>query len=95
MNIKPINGNIVVERDEAKTATDGGIFLPDVAKETQHTCTVLAVGPGALTDEGKRLEMPVKVGDKIILQPLRAGYPTIDSGRLVLIDSGDVFGVIE
>jgi len=94
MNIKPVSDNIVVKRDKAKIASDGGIVLPDIAQETQNTCTVLAVGPGAVTDAGNRLEMPVKVGDRIILQPLRSGYPSIDGGKLVLINAGDVFGVI-
>lgn len=95
MTIKPINDNIVVTRQKADGTSAGGIAIPDAAQQDHYLCTVMAVGPGRLLDTGKRAEMPVKVGDKIVLQPLRLGYPTIADGKFILIATNDVFGIVE
>ncbi len=64
---KPIGNRIVVEpsEDEAEKST-GGIYIPDTAKEKPQSGTVVAVGPGKLTDEGQRVPMEVEVGDSIV-----------------------------
>ncbi|MGE0431854.1 MAG: co-chaperone GroES [Planctomycetota bacterium] len=62
----PLDDRIVIKPTEAETKTAGGIILPDTAKDKPTSGTVVAVGPGKLTDDGKRIEPSVKVGDTVI-----------------------------
>ena len=66
VNLQPMADRLVVRPIEREEVTKGGIFLPDTAKEKPQEGEVLAVGPGRLSDEGKRLEMSVSVGDIVI-----------------------------
>jgi chaperonin GroES len=64
--IRPLDDRVVVQPLEAEEKTAGGILLPDTAREKPQRGKVLAVGPGKLNDEGKRLELSVAVGDEVI-----------------------------
>jgi chaperonin GroES len=64
--IQPLGDRIVVKPIEKEEKTKGGIFLPDTAKEKPQEGKVIAIGPGRMTDEGKRLPMDVAVGDIVI-----------------------------
>ena len=66
INLKPLSNWVVVKPIEREEKTKSGIYLPDTAKEKPQEGEVLAVGPGRLNDEGKRLEMDVSVGDIVI-----------------------------
>ena len=66
MNIQPLGDRVVVEREEAKGTTAGGIVLPDTAKDKPQKGKVLAVGDGRITKDGKRRELQVKVGDSVL-----------------------------
>ena len=66
MNIKPLGDRVVVEREEAKDTTAGGIVLPDTAKDKPQKGKVIAVGEGRVTKDGKRRELQVKVGDVVL-----------------------------
>jgi chaperonin GroES len=66
LKIRPLDDRVVVEPLEAEEKTAGGILLPDTAKEKPQRGRVLAVGPGKLTDEGKRTPPSVAVGDEVI-----------------------------
>ena len=66
MNLKPLGDRVVVEREEAKDKTAGGIVLPDTAKNKPQKGKVLAVGAGRVTKDGKRRELQVKVGDMVL-----------------------------
>ncbi len=64
---KPLGNRIVVEpSEEAAQMTTGGIYIPDTAKEKPQEGTVVAVGPGKLTDDGKRVPMEIEVGDTVV-----------------------------
>ncbi len=65
MNIKPLGDRVVIKKLEAETTTKSGIVLSGTAKERPQEAEVMAVGPGAI-HEGKRIEMEVKVGDKVL-----------------------------
>ena len=65
MNIKPLGDRVVIKKLEAESTTKSGIVLTGTAKEQPQEAEVMAVGPGAVVD-GKRVEMEVKVGDKIL-----------------------------
>ena len=66
MNLKPLADRVVVKPIVKEEVTKGGIVLPDTAKEKPQEGEVVAVGPGKLADDGKRVEMEVKKGDKVI-----------------------------
>jgi chaperonin GroES len=66
MKIRPLDDRVVVEPLEAEEKTAGGILLPDTAKEKPQRGRVLAVGPGKLQDDGKRVAMAVAVGDEVL-----------------------------
>ena len=65
MGFKPLHDRVLVRRVEAEEKTAGGIIIPDSAKEKPIKGEILAVGPGKVADDGKRVEMTVKVGDKV------------------------------
>jgi chaperonin GroES len=67
ISFKPLGNRLVVEPDEDDTqVSSGGIYIPDTAKEKPQEGVVVAVGPGKLTDEGKRIPMEVAVGDTVV-----------------------------
>ena len=67
VSFKPLGNRIVVEPNEDQAqVSSGGIYIPDTAKEKPQEGTVIAVGPGRLTDEGKRIAMDVGVGDVVV-----------------------------
>ena len=67
VTFKPLGDRVVIEpTDEEEQKTSGGIYIPDTAKEKPQTGTVVAVGPGKLTDEGNRLPMDVAMGDMVV-----------------------------
>jgi len=66
MKIRPLDDRVVVEPLEAEEKTSGGILLPDSAKEKPQRGRVLAVGPGKLQDDGKRLAVAVAIGDEVL-----------------------------
>lgn len=99
MNLKPLSNHVLVEgtADEAKT-TKSGIVLPDSAdRKKQMRGTVIAVGPGKLTEKGERLPLSVKVGDRILFkEPWSDDHKFEEEGKkLFLIDEDDVLGIIE
>ena len=66
MNLKPLADRLVVEPIEQEEVTAGGIILPETAKEKPQQGKVIAAGPGRTDDEGKRVAMEVKVGDRVL-----------------------------
>jgi chaperonin GroES len=67
MKVSPLNDRVLVRRIEANEEMRGGIVIPDTAKEKPQEAEVVAVGPGKLSDDGKRLQMNVKAGDRVLI----------------------------
>ncbi len=94
MNVKPLADRLLVKRvDEAETQK-GGIIIPDTAKEKPLHAEVVAVGPGRITEDGKRLTMDVKKGDKILIGKYSGTEVKIDGGEYVILREDDVLAVI-
>ena len=94
-NIKPLNDKVLVERVESLAKTAGGIVLPDTAKEKPTEGKVVAVGDGRLNDEGKRVPLAVKAGDRVLFGSF-AGTPVKEAGKEYLIlEEHDLLGVID
>jgi chaperonin GroES len=85
MNLKPLGDRVVIEREEAKEKTAGGIVLPDTAKDKPQKGKVLAVGDGRLTKDGKRRELQVKIGDQVLFTSYAGDEFKLESEKKVLL----------
>ena len=95
MNIKPLGDRIVIEAIEQDEKTSGGIIIPDTAKEKPKQGKVLAVGPGAKDENGKRIPMDVDVGDIVLFTQWAGSDVKIDGKEYKVLKESDVIGTIE
>lgn len=96
MNLKPLGDRVVVEREEAKGTTSGGIVLPDTAKDKPQKGKVLAVGDGRLTKDGKRRELQVKVGDHVLFTSYAGDeFKLQNDQKVLLMREDDILAVID
>ncbi len=90
VKLQPLADRLVVKPIEAEEKTKTGIYLPDTAKEKPQEGEVVAVGPGRLSDDGKRIAMDVKVGDIVIYAKYGGTDVKIDDEELVILREGDI-----
>lgn len=95
MAIKPLYDRVVVRRIEAETTTRGGIVLPSAATEKPNQGEVLAVGPGALLDNGETRPLTVAVGDRVLFGKYTSSDCQIDGEELLIIRESDILAVVE
>ncbi len=95
LSLKPLGDRLVVEPIEQEEVTAGGIVLPETAKEKPQQGKVLAVGPGARDDEGERIAMDVKVGDKVLYAKYGGTEFKMDGRKLLILRESDLLAVIE
>jgi chaperonin GroES len=95
MKIKPLHDRVVVRRIDEEERTPGGVIIPDTAKEKPMQGEVLAVGPGARDEAGKRIAPDVSVGDKILFGKWSGTEVKIDSEELLIMKESDIMGIIE
>ena len=88
--VQPMADRLVVRPIEREEVTKGGIVLPDTAKEKPQEGEVLAVGPGKLSDDGKRIAMDVKVGDRVIYARYGGTEIKVDDEELMILRESDV-----
>ena len=94
MKIKPMNDRILVERTEEEQQTAGGIIIPDSAKEKPQEGKVIAVGPGKVDDDGKRVPVEVKAGDRILFSKYAGTEIEIDGVEQIFMREEDILGVL-
>jgi chaperonin GroES len=94
MNVKPLADRILVRRVEEQETIRGGIIIPDTAKEKPQEGEVVAVGPGKLTEDGKRIAMEVKKGDRVLIGKYSGTDVKIDGTEYVILREDDVLGVL-
>ena len=90
VKLQPLADRLVVKPIEREEVTKGGIVLPDTAKEKPQEGEVLAVGPGRLSDDGKRIAMDVKVGDRVIYAKYGGTEIKIEDEELVILRESDI-----
>jgi chaperonin GroES len=95
MEIKPLHDRVVVRRIEEEARTLGGVIIPDTAKEKPMQGEVVAVGPGARDESGKRIPPDVKEGDSILFGKWSGSEVKIDGEELLIMKESDVMGIIE
>jgi len=95
MALRPLHDRLLVKRLEEKEQVQGGIIIPDTAKEKPQQAKVLAVGPGRATDDGKLQPIEVKVGDTVVFGKYSGTEVKVDGDDLLIIREDDVLGVLE
>jgi chaperonin GroES len=94
-SLKPIGNRVVAKRLDAEETLKGGIILPDSAKKKQETAKVIAVGDGKKTEDGKVIQMPVKVGDIILMDKYSGQEVTLDDEEYIIVKADDIIAIIE
>jgi chaperonin GroES len=94
MNIKPLADRVVIKPSPAEEKTKGGIILPDTAKEKPVQGEIVAVGPGRVSDDGKKIPMEVKTGDKVLYGKYSGTEVTIDGEEYLIMRESDIFAIV-
>lgn len=90
VKLQPLADRVVVKPMEREEKTKSGIYLPDTAKEKPQEGKIIAVGPGRLSEEGKRIAVDVKVGDTVIYAKYGGTEIKIDDEELMILRAGDI-----
>ncbi len=93
--MKPLQDRILVKRLEEKEVKKGGIIIPDTAKEKPQEGEVVAVGPGKVTEDGKRQPMEVKAGDKILFGKYSGSEVKLEDEEYLIMREEDVLGILQ
>lgn len=94
MKFKPLRDRVFVKYTSEEEKTAGGLFIPDSAKEKPQKGVVIEVGPGRVTDDGKRQPLEVKVGDTILFDKYSGSKVKIDDEEYLIISEDDILGII-
>ena len=95
MKIRPLHDRILVKRIEEGEVKKGGIIIPDTAKEKPQEGKVIAVGYGKVTDEGKKIPLDVKAGDRILFGKYSGSEVKVEDEEYLILREEDVLGIIE
>ncbi|RLC59193.1 MAG: co-chaperone GroES [Chloroflexi bacterium] len=88
--IKPLGDRVVIKPTPKEEVSKGGIVIPDTAKEKPQEGKIIAVGPGKLSEDGKRIAMEVKVGDKVIYSKYAGTEFKVDDEELIIVRESDI-----
>lgn len=94
MAFRPLHDRVLVRRVEAEEKTAGGIIIPDSAKEKPAEGEVIAVGEGTRDDDGQRIPLDVKVGDRVLFGKWSGTEVKIDGEDLIIMKESDILGII-
>jgi chaperonin GroES len=94
MKIRPLHDRILVKREEEKERKKGGIIIPDSAKEKPQEGKVIAVGTGRVTDEGKKIPLDVRAGDRILFGKYSGSEVKLDGQEYLTMKEEDVLGIL-
>jgi chaperonin GroES len=95
MKLKPLGDRLVVEPKEREAMTASGLVLPETAKEKPQEGEVIAVGPGRRDEDGKRIDMDVKVGDTVLYAKYGGTEIKVDDKKLLILKESDVLAIVE
>ena len=93
MKFRPLHDRVLIKVLDSEEKTKGGIIIPDTAKEKPQKGEVVAVGPGAKTEDGKTVKMDVKVGDKVIFGKWSGTEIKIDNIEYSIMKESDIMGI--
>jgi len=95
LQIKPLFDNVLIKPLEEEAKTPSGIVLPDSAKEKPQIGKVMAVGPGGLTDDGKRIKMLIKVGQKVMYKKWGGNEVKVGTEEWLLVEQKDILAIVK
>ena len=95
MQVKPLADRVVVKPFEEQEMKKGGIIIPDTAKEKPMQGEIIEVGTGRVTDDGKKLPLEVKKGDRILYGKYSGTEVSIDGEELLIMRGSDIFAIIQ
>ena len=95
MRFRPLGDRVVVRRVKEEQKTAGGIIIPETAQEKPQEGEIMAIGPGALDDNGKRVPPEVKPGDFVLFGKWSGTEVKVDGEELLIMKESDIMGVIE
>jgi chaperonin GroES len=95
MKVRPLNDRILVKRLEEEEMTKGGIIIPDSAKEKPAEGEVIAVGKGKINDNGDRIKLDVKVGDRVLFSKYGGTDVKIDGVDHLIMREDDILAIVE
>jgi len=93
--IQPMGNRVLLRRLEQEEKLKGGILLPDTAKKKQEQAEVIAVGPGKQDKNGALIPMPVKVGDRVLIEKYTGQEVTFDDEEYMIVRADDLIAIIE
>ena len=94
MAFKPLHDRVLVRRIEGEDKTKGGLIIPDTAKEKPAEAEVVAVGPGARDEDGKRIKMDVEKGQRILFGKWSGTEVKLDGEDLLIMKESDILGIL-
>jgi chaperonin GroES len=92
--LRPLGDRVVIEPTPREDMTKSGIVLPDTAKEKPQEGTVLAVGPGAFDNDGKRVPIDVKAGDKVLYAKYAGTEFKVEGDELLIVSQKDILAIV-
>jgi chaperonin GroES len=95
MKIRPLNDRVLVQRMEEETKTKGGIIIPDTAKEKPAEGKIVAAGNGRLGEDGKRIPLEVKKGDRVLFSKYGGTEVKVEGEEYLIMREDDILGIIE
>ena len=95
MQIRPLSDRVLVKRIETKEEARGGIIIPDTAKEKPQEAEVVAVGDGKLDDNGKRIAMTVKNGDRVLIGKYSGQDINVGDVEHTIVREDEIFAIVE
>ena len=95
LNLKPLGERLIVEPIEQEEVTASGIVLPETAKEKPQRGKVLAAGPGARDDDGKRIEMEVNVDDTVLYAKYAGTEIKVEDQKLLILKESDILALVQ
>jgi chaperonin GroES len=95
MKLRPLQDRILVQRVEEENKTKGGIIIPDTAKEKPAEGKIVAVGNGKVAEDGQRIALEVKVGDRVLFGKYSGTEVKVEGEDFLIMREDDVLGIIE
>lgn len=95
MKIRPLHDRVIVKREDEEEKTKGGIIIPDTAKEKPVEGKVVAVGDGKVADDGKKISLEVKAGDKVLFGKYAGTEIQIEGEEHIIMREDDIIAIVE
>jgi chaperonin GroES len=95
MKVKPLNDRVLVQRIEEVQVTKGGIVIPDTAKEKPIEGKIVAVGPGKMSEQGQRMTLQVKEGDRVLFGKYAGTEIKVEGEEYLMMREEDILAIIE